>query len=88
MICKILDRLKPRVSQSYLDLIKFVQDRPGHDKRYAINAQRIKEELNWKPTYSFEDSLEKTIVWYIRNEDWWRPLLKKENLNQYIKREK
>ena len=76
MICKILDKLRPRPLGSYIDLIKYVKDRPGHDKRYAINAQRIKSELNWKAKYTFEESLKKTVEWYINNENWWTSLIK------------
>lgn len=60
--------------------ITFVEDRPGHDWRYAINADKIKRELGWKPFYSFEKGIEETIQWYIDNENWWKPL-KNGNLN-------
>ena len=69
-ICKILDQLRPS-SQSYSNLIKKVNDRPGHDRRYAINPSKISTELSWEPKYSFEESLKSTINWYIQNEDWW-----------------
>ncbi|MBI3443274.1 dTDP-glucose 4,6-dehydratase [Candidatus Woesebacteria bacterium] len=60
--------------KSYL---KFVKDRPGHDRRYAIDWGKIKSELGWKPKYDFETWLEKTVKWYINNKWWWRPLKKK-----------
>lgn len=68
-ICEILDRLKPGDS-SYKELITFVEDRPGHDLRYAIDYTKINEELGWEPVYSFEDSIEKTIKWYLDNLQW------------------
>lgn len=58
-------------------LIKYVADRLGHDRRYAIDATKIKEELGWQPKYRFEQAIEKTIQWYIDNKSWWMPLLKK-----------
>lgn len=70
-ICKTLDRLKPRADgKSYLEQKVFVADRPGHDKRYAIDATKIEKELGWKPKENFESGLEKTIQWYLENEDW------------------
>ena len=75
-ICGVLDQIKPR-EISYDRLINLVADRPGHDFRYAINSNRITSELNWKPRFSFEEGLVKTIKWYINNKDWWKPLLKK-----------
>jgi len=57
--------------------LKFVKDRPGHDRRYAIDWGKIKRELNWKPTHGFNDYLVKTVEWYRQNEWWWRPLKKK-----------
>ncbi|MEM8947289.1 MAG: dTDP-glucose 4,6-dehydratase [Planctomycetota bacterium] len=72
-ICDILDRRKRRTEGSYHDLITFVVDRPGHDLRYAIDATKIREELGWRPTKSFETGLEKTVDWYLQNGWWWRP---------------
>ena len=73
-ICEILDRFKPRPVGKYADLITFVQDRPGHDARYAIDPSRIKDELGWRPSATVEEGLEKTVQWYLENEDWWKPL--------------
>jgi dTDP-glucose 4,6-dehydratase len=74
-ICVILERLKPsRGRARYKELITFVEDRPGHDLRYAINASKIERDLGWRPQIKFETGLEKTIVWYLSNEAWWRPL--------------
>ncbi len=55
-------------------LIRYVQDRPGHDKRYAIDASKIERELGWVPSYTFETGIDQTIAWYLANEAWWRPL--------------
>ena len=74
--CAILDRLRPRADgRSYAELITFVPDRPGHDRRYAIDAGRIDTELGWQPVESFETGLEKTVAWYLGNKSWWRSLV-------------
>lgn len=73
-ICEILDRLKPRSTGPYADLITFVADRPGHDARYAINPSRIMNELGWQPSVTVEQGLEQTVQWYLDNESWWKPL--------------
>ena len=65
-ICDILDELKP-MDQSYHNLIQFVTDRPGHDRRYAIDISKIKSELGWSPSYNFKDGLHKTTEWYINH---------------------
>ncbi|MEY2344623.1 dTDP-glucose 4,6-dehydratase [Proteus mirabilis] len=72
-ICKILEELvpnKPNNIQSYSDLITYVTDRPGHDLRYAIDATKIKNELNWVPAETFETGLRKTVEWYLANNEW------------------
>ena len=74
-LCGILDYLHPRDEGSYADLITFVTDRPGHDARYAIDPSRIRNELGWRPSVTVEEGLEKTVQWYLDNENWWRPLL-------------
>ncbi|QRM57736.1 dTDP-glucose 4,6-dehydratase [Sinorhizobium sp. BG8] len=74
-ICDILDIRKPRRSEkSYRDLIAFVTDRPGHDRRYAMDTTKIKRELGWAPKESFESGLVRTIDWYLGNDWWWRPI--------------
>ncbi|MFQ0814945.1 dTDP-glucose 4,6-dehydratase [Brucella anthropi] len=74
-ICAILDKKRPRANgNSYADLISFVTDRPGHDRRYAIDASKIERELGWKPQETFETGLEKTIQWYLDNAWWWEPI--------------
>jgi dTDP-glucose 4,6-dehydratase len=77
-LCAILDRVRPRADgRSYGEQIAFVADRPGHDARYAIDASRIRDELGWQPSESFESGLEKTVAWYLANEAWWRPLVER-----------
>jgi dTDP-glucose 4,6-dehydratase len=71
MICTILDQLKPREDQkSYAEQISFVKDRPGHDRRYAINASKIANELGWRPKETFETGIKKTIQWNLDHQDW------------------
>ena len=70
LICERLDELRPG-EKSKSELITYVKDRAGHDRRYAINATRIISELGWKPTYTFETGIEQTIHWYLDNESWW-----------------
>lgn len=70
-ICLILDNLKPREDgDKYESLITFVKDRPGHDLRYAIDASKIQQELNWQPQETFESGIRKTVEWYLANQDW------------------
>lgn len=75
-ICKIIDDKGIGATPRAEDLIEFVTDRPGHDRRYAINAEKIKNELNWEPKVQWDEGFEQTVQWYLENEDWWRPLLK------------
>lgn len=70
-ICETLDELMPSITQaSYKKLMMHVKDRPGHDKRYALDATKIMRELNWKPQQDFLSGLRKTILWYLNNKDW------------------
>ena len=70
-ICTILDNIKPRTDgQSYTQQITFVKDRPGHDLRYAIDASKINKELGWQPQETFESGIQKTVEWYLSNQDW------------------
>jgi dTDP-glucose 4,6-dehydratase len=74
-ICDVLDRMKPLPDDApRRSLITFVADRPGHDRRYAIDPSRIEEELGWRAKQDFESGLETTIRWYLGNEWWWRPI--------------
>ena len=75
-LCTILDELRPRADgRPYAQQMTEVADRPGHDKRYAIDASRIGDELGWTPAETFETGIRKTVEWYLANEDWWRPLV-------------
>ena len=75
IICGVLDDLKPSDNgKSYSELITFVEDRPGHDFRYAINAEKIQKELGWFPSESFYTGIKKTVEWYLENETWWRKI--------------
>ena len=75
-ICSILDEVRPRGDgKSYAEQITYVADRPGHDARYAIDSSRIRGELGWAPTESFESGLAKTVDWYLARADWWQPLV-------------
>jgi dTDP-glucose 4,6-dehydratase len=70
-LCAILDELKPKSDgKSYADQITFVKDRPGHDRRYAIDASKLERELGWRPQETFETGLRKTVIWYLENETW------------------
>ena len=77
LLCK-LDEKKPG-KRSYSSLVSYVEDRPGHDYRYSINYSKIKAELGWQPKHSFEDGIEKTIDWYLENQDWVLKVNKKAN---------
>ncbi len=70
LLCDTLQDMRPRTSGHYRDLITFVKDRPGHDRRYAIDAGRIAAELGWKPEHTFQTGLAKTIRWYLANSAW------------------
>ncbi len=70
-ICSILDQLQPRVDRAnYFSQITYVKDRPGHDRRYAIDATKLERELGWKPAETFETGIRKTVQWYLDNQDW------------------
>ncbi|WP_132958775.1 dTDP-glucose 4,6-dehydratase [Rhizobium sp. BK251] len=70
-LCSILDELSPRVDgQSYRSQIAFVSDRPGHDRRYAIDATKLKNELGWEPVETFDTGIRKTVNWYLNNQKW------------------
>lgn len=75
-LCALMDRFHPRPgNQSCADLITFVPDRPGHDRRYALDASKIKAELGWEPKEDFVSGLEKTVRWYLENRRWWERVL-------------
>ena len=68
-ICNFLDDLKPQKS-AYSSLIRFVDDRPGHDFRYGIDSALIFAEIGWKPLFNFDHTIKETIIWYLKNQDW------------------
>lgn len=76
-LCDILQQLVPQ-DKKYKDLITYVTDRPGHDRRYAIDAGKIATELGWTPEETFESGMRKTVNWYLNNEDWWKRVLNGE----------
>jgi dTDP-glucose 4,6-dehydratase len=90
LLCNIMDRKLGRPQGTSMQLIQFVKDRAGHDLRYAIDATRLKNELGWQPTVSFEQGLEITIDWYLQNEKWLQNVLsgeyEKYYEQQYVKR--
>lgn len=69
-LCDMLDKAEPKAFGSYRDQIAFVQDRPGHDQRYAIDATKIERQLGWRPAETFETGIQKTVNWYLRNQGW------------------
>jgi dTDP-glucose 4,6-dehydratase len=71
MVCRLLDELRPRADgQPYASQISYVTDRPGHDRRYAIDARKLENELGWKPAETFETGIKKTVQWYLDNPEW------------------
>ena len=77
LICDTIDEFKPEPGGNSRRLISFVKDRPGHDRRYAIDATKIQRELGWTPAHKFEQGIRETIRWYLDNQDWVRSVLKK-----------
>jgi dTDP-glucose 4,6-dehydratase len=77
-LCALLDELKPRATGSYKQQVTFVTDRPGHDRRYAIDARKLERELGWKPAETFETGMRKTVEWYLENEEWVRDVMSGE----------
>ncbi len=80
-LCALLDRALPKPDGTYRDQITYVADRPGHDRRYAIDARKIEREIGWKPRETFESGLEKTVHWYLDNPGWVREVMSGEYLN-------
>jgi dTDP-glucose 4,6-dehydratase len=70
IVCDLLDELRPRAEGPHRELITFVTDRPGHDRRYAIDARKIERELGWRPAESFQSGVRKTVAWYIESQEW------------------
>lgn len=82
-ICTLMDEMRPQ-GAPHVRLIRFVEDRPGHDERYAIDASRICEELGWEPSLTLEEGLRNTVRWYLENEAWWRPLLERDGVGRRL----
>jgi dTDP-glucose 4,6-dehydratase len=86
MLCKLMDELAPELPvHPAQNLITFVKDRPGHDRRYAINATKIKTQLGWTPSVTVAEGLRLTVKWYLTHHDWWQPLLSEEYQAYYQK---
>ena len=83
MICAILDEKRPK-DAPYANQITYVTDRPGHDMRYAIDPTRIATELGWRPSVTLQQGLEKTVQWYLDNEDWWRALQNRAGVGERL----
>jgi dTDP-glucose 4,6-dehydratase len=77
LICDFIDELAPGLGCQSRKLIVFVKDRPGHDRRYAIDATKIREELGWRPTYTFEQGIRETVKWYLENQEWVKSVMKR-----------
>ena len=76
IVCELLNEIHPH-KKSYLDLIEYVPDRPGHDFRYSLYTSKIKKDFNWKPIESFSSGLVKTVQWYLDNQIWWEDIQKR-----------
>jgi dTDP-glucose 4,6-dehydratase len=86
-ICEILDELRPKANgESYKSQITFVKDRPGHDRRYAIDATKIQQELSWRPAAKFEDGIKKTVNWYLTHAEWVEKITSGEHA-RWVKRQ-
>ena len=85
LICRMMDKKLNRIPGESEKLITFVKDRPGHDMRYAIDARKLNEELGWRPSLQFEEGIEKTIDWYLENEQWVKQVTSGEYQNYYEK---
>lgn len=85
LLCEILDRKLKREKGSSEKLIRFIKDRPGHDRRYAIDSTKIEAELGWKPKHTFNQGLEDTVDWYMKNEKWLAHITSGEYKNYYKK---
>jgi dTDP-glucose 4,6-dehydratase len=77
LICDLIDELAPQLGGGSQKLITYVKDRPGHDRRYAIDASKIQKELGWVPAHTFEKGIRETVQWYLANQDWVKTVLKK-----------
>ena len=78
-----MDRLLGRGEDEDMNLISYVTDRPGHDERYAIDSSKLQKELGWEPSLQFEEGLEKTVRWYLENQDWLDNVTSGDYMNYY-----
>lgn len=76
-LCDLVDEMKPELGGHSRKLIRFVEDRPGHDRRYAIDATKVERELGWRPAHTFEDGIRETVAWYLGNQDWVKAVTRK-----------
>jgi dTDP-glucose 4,6-dehydratase len=79
LICKLMDEFAPELGGNSIALISYVKDRPGHDRRYAIDAGKIQRELGWTPAHTFESGIRETVRWYLDNQEWARRVKKKRS---------
>ena len=82
-LCNLMEELAGALPQAPRGLITFVRDRPGHDRRYAMDISKIQQDLDWSPAYTFEAGLRQTVAWYLAHRDWWGPLLSGEYKGYY-----
>jgi dTDP-glucose 4,6-dehydratase len=86
MLCDLMDELAPELPiRPAKELITFVKDRPGHDRRYAIDATKISTKLGWAPSVTVAEGLRRTVQWYLASPEWWQPLLSSEYQEYYRK---
>jgi dTDP-glucose 4,6-dehydratase len=86
MVCELMDELAPNLPvRPAKELITFVKDRPGHDRRYAINSTKLQTELGWVPSVTVQEGLRQTVAWFLANQEWWQPLLSQEYQAYYQK---
>ena len=76
----IVEKILDLLGKSH-ELIEYVGDRPGHDKRYSIDCSKIEDQIGWRPRYEFDDALKQTVNWYLQNQSWWEPLIDKDTLH-------
>jgi dTDP-glucose 4,6-dehydratase len=85
-ICSVLDMKLPESQHTpHFELVKHVKDRPGHDRRYAMNIQKIKNDLEWEPAVSLEEGLQKTVAWYLNHQDWIEKIRKQQDYQSWVK---
>ena len=77
-ICAILDELRPDAQGTHDRLIRYVDDRPGHDACYAVDTSKTAKELGWQPSILFEEGIRRTVVWYLEHEEWWGKIREKK----------